>query len=60
MRHADLPGRHEAHLALLGAGVVLLETIDLSSVKPGAYQLVCLPLRIAEGEAAPARAVLLK
>ena len=56
----DLPGRHEAHLALLGAGVVLLETVDLSSVEAGEYQLICLPLRVAGGEAAPARAVLHK
>jgi len=56
----DLPGRHEAHLALLRAGVVLLETLDLSRVEPGLYDLICLPLRIAGGEAAPARAVLVK
>ena len=56
----DLPGRHEAHLALLGAGVVLLETADLSQAEPGEYDLICLPLRIAGGEAAPARAVLAK
>ena len=56
----DLPGRHEAHLALLGDGVVLLETVDLSSVEAGEYQLICLPLRVAGGEAAPARAVLHK
>jgi len=56
----DLPGSHEAHLALLRAGVVLLETLDLSQVEPGLYDLICLPLRIAGGEAAPARAVLVK
>ncbi len=56
----DLPGKHEAHLALLRAGVVLLETLDLSRVGPGLYDLICLPLRIAGGEAAPARAVLVK
>ncbi len=56
----DLPGRHEAHLALLGAGIPLLEAVDLSAVEPGDYHLICLPLRLAGGEAAPARALLLK
>lgn len=56
----DLPGCHEAHLALLGAGVPLLETVDLAAVEPGDYQLICLPLRIEGGEAAPARAFLVK
>lgn len=54
----DLPGRREAHMILLRAGVVLLETLDLSLVEAGEYRLVCLPLRILGGEAAPARAVL--
>ncbi|MDI7274392.1 MAG: cyclase family protein [Anaerolineae bacterium] len=52
------PG-HPVHRALLGAQVVILETIDLSAVTPGRYQLVCLPLRISGGDGAPARAVLL-
>jgi arylformamidase len=49
-----------AHLALLGAGVVILEGLDLRAVAPGAYELVCLPLRLAagSGDGAPARAAL--
>ena len=46
------------HLALLRAGVWVIEGLNLTGVKPGAYQLVCLPLRIFSGDGAPARAVI--
>jgi arylformamidase len=51
---ADFP----AHLALLGAGVVVIEGLDLSEVEPGEYDMTCLPLRVAGADAAPARVVL--
>jgi len=51
---ADYP----AHHALLGAGVVLVEGLDLSGVEPGEYEMACLPLRLAGGDGAPARVVL--
>ena len=54
----DAPDRAAVHLTLLRAGIVILETIDLSAVAPGDYELICLPLRIAGGDGAPARAVL--
>jgi arylformamidase len=47
-----------AHRTLLGAGVTILEGIDLRQVAPGPYVLHCLPLRLLGSEAAPARAVL--
>ena len=47
-----------AHRALLGAGVIVLEGLDLSEVEPGEYEMACLPLRIAGGDGAPARVVL--
>jgi arylformamidase len=47
------------HEALLGAGVVILEGVNLSDVKPGKYQLYCLPLKLGGVEGAPARAVLI-
>lgn len=47
-----------AHRALLGAGVILVEGLDLSEVEPGEYEMACLPLRIAGGDGAPARVVL--
>jgi arylformamidase len=48
----------ETHRALLGAGIWVIEGLDLSAVEPGSYELVCLPLRIEGGEGAPARAML--
>ena len=52
-------GDEDAHRALLGAGVVALEGLDLREIEPGRYQLVCLPLRIAGSDGAPARAILI-
>ena len=54
----DAPDTAVAHAALLRAGVIILETLDLSQVEPGDYELTCLPLRIAGVDGAPARAVL--
>jgi len=51
------PG-HPTHVALLEAGVIILEGLDLSRVDPGAYELVVLPLKILGGDGAPARAIL--
>ncbi|HEV8675940.1 MAG TPA: cyclase family protein [Methylomirabilota bacterium] len=51
------PG-HPVHHCLLEAGIVILEGLDLSAVPPGRYQLVCLPLRLQDGDGAPARALL--
>ena len=46
------------HYALLKAGVVIVEGLDLRGVEPGPYDLVCLPLRIVGCDGAPARALL--
>jgi arylformamidase len=46
------------HVALLRAGVVILEGLDLRRVEPGSYQLICLPLLLAGSDGAPCRAVL--
>ena len=48
----------QVHRILLGAGVWIIEGLNLSAVKPGPYTLICLPLRIARSDGAPARAVL--
>jgi len=48
----------ETHEALLAAGIWIIEGLDLSAVEPGRYELICLPLRIAGAEGAPARALL--
>ena len=49
---------HPAHHALLGAGVVIVEGLDLSEVPAGEYEMTCLPLRIEGADGAPARVVL--
>ena len=46
------------HHALAAAGVHLLESLDLSAVPPGVYELIALPLHIVGGDAAPVRAIL--
>lgn len=51
-------GHHKTHRTLLEKSVVILEGLDLSVPAPGAYQLICLPLRIEGCDGAPARAVL--
>ena len=51
-------GHHRSHLALLNAGVVIVEGLDLSQPPPGPYDFRVLPLRLAGLDGAPARAVL--
>ena len=46
------------HRTLLEAGVVIVEGLDLRAVDPGAYELICLPLRIEGADGAPARVLL--
>jgi arylformamidase len=53
-------GSHDVHKTLLGGGVAVLEGLDLSSVGPGRYLLVCLPLKVKDGDGAPARVVLIE
>ncbi len=49
-----------AHRALLTAGALILEGLNLAGVKAGQYFLAALPLALAGGDGAPARAVLLE
>ena len=48
----------ETHQALLGAGIWVIEGLDLSGVEPGEHELICLPLKVEGGDGAPARALL--
>lgn len=50
----------EVHQVLLGKGIILLEGIDLTKAKSGTYTLMCLPMKLANLEAAPVRAILTK
>jgi arylformamidase len=56
--YRDQPNIAETHEALLKAGVYILEMIDLSGVRPGDYELLCLTLRMERGDAGPCRAIL--
>jgi arylformamidase len=46
------------HEALLSAGIYILEDCALDGVPPGEYEMLCLPLPIYKGDAAPCRAIL--
>jgi arylformamidase len=45
-------------MALLTGGVIIIEGLDLREVEPGNYEMFCLPLKIKDGDGAPARVVL--
>jgi arylformamidase len=53
--HNDLVETHET---ILGAGIWVIEGLDLSQIEPGSYEMVCLPLKLAGVEGSPARVVL--
>lgn len=53
--HRDLA---ETHVALSEAGIWIIEGLDLTQTPPGDYEMICLPLRIAGAEGAPARVIL--
>ena len=46
------------HHALARTGIAIVESLDLSRVGPGVYNLAAVPLKIARGDGAPLRAVL--
>ncbi len=48
-----------AHVVLLEAGVVVLESLDLTHASPGSYDLIALPLLLPGCDGAPARAILM-
>jgi len=50
--------RPATHLALLTHGVVIVEGLNLSGIVAGDYELICLPLKIKDGDGGPARVVL--
>jgi arylformamidase len=48
----------ETHQVLLGAGIWVIEGLNLAKVPPGKYDLICLPIKILDSDGAPARAIL--
>jgi arylformamidase len=51
---------HPVHRALLGAGVVIVEGLDLAATDPGRYVVAALPLAVPGSDGAPARVVLVE
>ena len=51
-------GSPATHRTLLGAGVVIIEGLNLTGISQGRYEFVCLPLKISGCDGAPARALL--
>jgi arylformamidase len=50
----------DVHRILGAAGVAILENLVLAAVAPGRYTLIALPLRLAEADSSPVRAVLVE
>jgi arylformamidase len=49
---------YDTHRILLLAGVVVVEGLNLVNIKPGRYDLTCLPLKLIGADGSPARAIL--
>jgi arylformamidase len=47
----------ETHRIMLGAGMWVIEGLNLSAITPGAYEMICLPLKIMGADGAPCRVV---
>ena len=48
------------HHILLKKGIILIEGLNLGHISAGDYYLICLPLKIRDGDGAPARAILIE
>jgi arylformamidase len=46
------------HRTLLKSGIWIVEGLNLSGIAAGDYELICLPIKLWQGDGAPARAVL--
>jgi arylformamidase len=53
----DMESLFEVHKTFLGSGVWIVEGLNLSDVKPGIYEMICLPIKLTGGDASPARAI---
>ena len=51
---------HPTHKILLSNNIIILEGLRLKDIKEDLYELFCLPLKIANVEALPVRAILIK
>lgn len=51
---------HQVHKTLLGAGVAILEGLDLEGVTPRSYELAAFPINVPGSDGSPVRAVLIE
>ena len=59
--HREPPGDiKKVHQAFLSNGIFILEAINLDGVPAGKYEMMCLTIRIENGDAAPCRVILKK
>jgi len=49
---------HRTHRIFLENGIYIMEFVNLAGVKPGNYELICLPLKLEHGDAGLTRAVI--
>lgn len=54
-RYDDPP---DAHVTILGAGLVIIEGLDLTPIEAGWHDMICMPILLTGAEAAPARCAL--
>jgi arylformamidase len=47
----------DVHRMLLGAGILIIEGLDLTEALPGRYHMICLPMKILDSDGAPARVI---
>ncbi len=48
----------ETHQIMLGAGIWVIEGLNLSEIKQGYYEMICLPIKLEGADGAPCRVVL--
>ena len=53
-------GNGDLHKILLNKEIIIIETLNLSEIEEGEYDLICLPLKIENCDASPARVLLKK
>jgi arylformamidase len=51
---------NKVHRALLNSGIYIMEAVNLDGVPAGKYEMMCLTIRIENGDAAPCRVILKK
>ncbi|MFC1942306.1 cyclase family protein [Chloroflexota bacterium] len=49
---------HHIHRLFLGHGIYIMECLNLEGVKPGNYELVCVPIKLEGGDAGMTRAII--